>query len=186
MFQTSSLPPPPTPSCDESPCVFLLLVRHGLIVLVILNGKILRRHHIQYRNPSLYQPPCSCLSRGRFRLFLTKAQRATIPKSGRCWVVSTWQKEVMSSLSPSGAVVSVPVLASPSSPPSRGGARIQWLVALSMRVARSHSSLADVLGRTARGCSSLEEGYLDFVLPSVLEGFCRHLMTFAGRSVGFG
>ena len=63
----------------------------------------------------------------------------------------------MSSLSSSGAVVSVPVPASSSSPPSRGGARIQWLVALSMRVARSHSSLADVLGGTARVMAALRQ-----------------------------
>ena len=45
-----------------------------------------------------------------------------------------WQKEVMSSLSPSGAVVFLPVPAS---------------------VARSHASLADVLRRTARVMAAL-------------------------------
>ena len=66
-------------------------------------------------------------------------------RAGVCWLV----KEAMSSLSSSGTVVSVPVSASPSSsPPSSGGARTQWLVALSLRLTRSHSALADVLGRT--------------------------------------
>ena len=56
----------------------------------------------------------------------------------------------MSSLTSSGAVVSVPVSASSSSPPSSGGARIQQLVALSVRPARSHCPPADTLGKTAR------------------------------------
>ena len=63
-----------------------------------------------------------------------------------CWLV----KEAMSSLSSSGVVVSVLVSPSSSSPPSSGGARIQWLMALSVRLARSHSTRADGLGRTAR------------------------------------
>ena len=67
-----------------------------------------------------------------------------------CWMV----KEAMPSLSSSGAVVFVPVSASSSSPPS-SGAGVQWLVALSMRPARSHCSLADMLGGTARVMAAL-------------------------------
>ena len=63
-----------------------------------------------------------------------------------CWLV----KEAMSSLSSSGAVVSVPVSASSSSPPTSGGARTQWLAALSTTAARSHCCPADMFGKTAR------------------------------------
>ena len=73
-----------------------------------------------------------------------------------CWLV----KEAMSSLSSSGAVVSVPVSVYSLS----GCARTPWLQALSVRPARSHCSLAATLG--------LQEGIFDVKFPSVLEGFC--------------
>ena len=60
-------------------------------------------------------------------------------------------EDATSSLSSSGAVVSVPVSASSSSAlQSTGGAGTLWLVALSLRPARNHSALADGLGKTAR------------------------------------
>ena len=78
-------------------------------------------------------------------------------------------------LSSSGTVVSVPVSGSSSSrcsEPMAGGSVL--------RPARSHSSLADVFGKTAHMLVSwllfvLEEGRLDFVFPSGL------WLTFADR-----
>ena len=64
-----------------------------------------------------------------------------------CWLVKGGDVVV-------GAVVSVPESASSSSPPSSGTARNQWLVALSMRPARSKCSLA-VSGRTAHVMAAL-------------------------------
>ena len=45
----------------------------------------------------------------------------------------------------------------------------------------SHCSLADVSGKTARVMGAPEEGCLDFVFPSVPEGFCRHLLSIVAR-----
>ena len=42
-----------------------------------------------------------------------------------------------------------------------------------MRLTRSHSARADGLGKTARA----EKGYVDFMCPSVLKGFNRHLLS---------
>ena len=48
-----------------------------------------------------------------------------------------------------------------------------------MRLTRSHSARADGFGRTAHVMAASEEGYLDFVFPSALKRFCRHLLTVA-------
>ena len=66
-------------------------------------------------------------------------------------------KEATSSLSSSGTVVGS-VSVSSSSPPSSRGARTQWLLALSVRPARCHCALADLLSGTARVMSALRRG----------------------------
>ena len=58
-------------------------------------------------------------------------------------------KEAMSSLS-SGTVMSIPVSASSSPPPSKGGVRAQWFLVLSVSPSRSHCSRADVFARLLR------------------------------------
>ena len=89
----------------------------------------------------------------------------------------------MSSLSSSGAVLSFPVSASSLSLPSSRSARSQWQEALSVRAAKRNCYLVDVSGRTDRVMAALRRRrvYFIFVLPALLDGLCRHLLSTAAR-----
>ena len=90
----------------------------------------------------------------------------------------------MSSLSSSGVAVSVPVSASPSSSPiKRQSANRMTESSVSVCEAgeKPFCSCSWVGEDCPHGCPSFEEGYLDFMHPSVVDGFDRHLLSVAAR-----
>ena len=106
---------------------------------------------------------------GSLRRGARNGHKFDVWKAVVCWLV----KEAMSSLSSSGAVVSVPVLLfvvasieRRCSEPVAGGSVYE-------------TSEKPLLFRcyirqdcSSHGCQASEEGYLNFVFPSALESFC--------------